>query len=307
MMSSLRIVSLLPSATEILHAIGLGDSQIGRSHECDFPPCVQALPVCSHPSFPISGSSAEIHAAVKSRLTNAASLYEVDLDALAALAPTHIITQSQCAVCAVSLEDVEHALQVETQSGARLISLQPNSLFDIWKDIGQVAEACGEAEAGQRLVELLRSEMKAMADVTATAGERPRVACIEWLEPMMAAGNWVPELVEQAGGRNVFGEAGQHSPWMRWEELAEADPEVIIALPCGFDLQRTRAEMHWLRERDGWSGLDAVKNGRVFLCDGNSFMNRPGPRVVESLRIFAEILHPELVPPSLKGVGWERY
>jgi iron complex transport system substrate-binding protein len=149
--------------------------------------------------------------------------------------------------------------------------------------------------------------MDAIAERASAAERRPSVACIEWLEPLMSAGNWIPELVNAAGGRNLFGEAGKHSPWMKWEELILADPDVIIALPCGFDLQKTRDEMHWLTARPGVADLRAVCSGQTYVCDGNQFMNRPGPRVVESLRIFAEIIHPELFPPMLVHSGWERF
>ena len=135
---------------------------------------------------------------------------------------------------------------------------------------------------------------------------RPTVAAIEWLEPLMAGGNWVPELIEMVNGANLFGVAGQHSPWMEWEQVRAFDPDAIIALPCGFDLARTRSEMHWLTERPGWERLKAVRARRVFICDGNQFMNRPGPRLVESLQAFAEMLHPELFEPELEGVAWER-
>jgi iron complex transport system substrate-binding protein len=302
-----RLISLLPSATEIVHAIGLGELQIGRSHECDYPPSVRVLPVCSRPSFPVSGSSAEINAAVKSRLAAAVSLYEVDLETVAALAPTLIITQSQCEVCAVSLDDVERALQTDTQTNARLISLQPNSLADIWDDIARIAASCGREEAGGLLITSLKERMRGITAQASMAPNRPSVACVEWLDPLMAAGNWVPELVEAAGGRNLLGEPGRHSPWMSWEDLAHSDPDVIIALPCGFDLKRTRSEMHCLTGRAGWGDLKAVRNGNVFLCDGNQFMNRPGPRVAESLQILAEILHPDLFEPALQHTGWERH
>ncbi len=145
-----------------------------------------------------------------------------------------------------------------------------------------------------------------METLAAKADGRPTVAAIEWIEPLMAAGNWVPELIEMANGRNLFGAAGQHSPWMTWEELTAADPDVIVALPCGFDLARTRNEARLLQGLAGWSNLKAVRAGKVFICDGNQFMNRPGPRLVESLRMFAEVIHPELFEPSLEGIGWER-
>jgi iron complex transport system substrate-binding protein len=223
------------------------------------------------------------------------------------LAPTHIITQTQCEVCAVSLADVERALQAEFETQAHVISLEPYALADLWADIRRVAQACEQVDAAERLIGLLQDRMTAIQQQAQTAARTPSVAAIEWVEPLMAGGNWVPELIAMANGHNLFGIAGQHSPWMTWDELAEANPDVIVVLPCGFDLARTRSEMHWLTERPGWQALSAARTGNVFLCDGNQFMNRPGPRLVESLQIFAEILHPELFPPALEHVGWERF
>jgi iron complex transport system substrate-binding protein len=284
----------------------LGQYQVGRSHECDFPPGVLSLPVCSSPAIGVDGSSADIDAQVKLRLTNALSIYEVDAGRIAELNPTHIITQTQCKVCAVSLEDVELALQKQTGTQAKVISLEPYALNDLWSDIAKVGSALGFEDRARQLNADLQNRMSAIAERATKANWRPRVAAIEWLEPLMAAGNWVPELIWIASGDSVFGEAGQHSPWMKWDDLVREDPDVIVALPCGFDLARTRAEMHWLTERSGWSNLTAVKNGQVYLCDGNQFMNRPGPRLVESLQIFGEIFHPDLFEPQLHGIGWER-
>jgi len=298
---------LLSSATEIVHALGLGAFQIGRSHECDYPLCVQSLPVCSSPAIAVDGSSAEIDLLVKQRLTNALSVYDVDSHLIAKLKPTHIITQTQCKVCAVSLEDVELALQERIGTPAKVISLEPYALHDLWADILRVGSALGYAERAQRLNAELQNRMSALAETATKANWRPRVAAIEWLEPLMAAGNWIPELIGIAFGENVFGEAGQHSPWMKWDELVKEDPDIIVALPCGFDLARTRKEMHWLTERSGWARLKAVRNGQVYLCDGNQYMNRPGPRLVESLQTFGEMFHPELFPPVLQGTGWEKH
>jgi iron complex transport system substrate-binding protein len=302
-----RIVSLIASATEIVHALGLGPAQVGRSHECDFPDEVLALPVCTKPSFPITGNSAEIDARVKERLANALSVYEVFEDVLEQLQPTHIVTQTQCRVCAVTLEDVERALAGSISSCPRLIALEPNALDDIWKDINRVATACGVASKGEQVVSALRQQMAQISTRARGAMRRPRVACIEWHEPLMAAGNWVPELVELANAENLFGKAGLHSPWMTWEELVASDPDVIISMPCGFDLQRTRHEMYWLIHRPGWQELRAVKSGEVYLADGNQYLNRPGPRIVDSLAILAEILHPDAFEPRLEGRGWERH
>jgi iron complex transport system substrate-binding protein len=300
-----RIVSLIASATEIVHALGLTHQQVGRSHECDYPDEVRSLPVCTRPSFPTEGSSAEIDRRVKNQIVNALSVYEVFEDVLDKLQPTHIVTQTQCRVCAVSLEDVERALTGWISSRPKLVSLEPNALADIWRDIRSVAAACGVSERGDRVVQALQARMKDISDKAGRAVRRPRVACIEWHEPLMAAGNWVPELVEMAAAENLFGEAGLHSPWMTWEKLLAADPDVIITMPCGFDLERTRQEMYWLTERPEWKKLRAVESGQVYLADGNQYMNRPGPRVVESLQILAEILHPEILEPKLRGSAWE--
>lgn len=301
-----RIVALIASATEIVHSLGLGDRQVGRSHECDYPPEVRLLPVCTAPSFAVDGSSAEIDRLVKQQLTTAASLYEVFPEVLESLQPTHIITQTQCKVCAVSLEDVELALAGSISSRPKVIALEPNSLADIWRDVDRVARAFGIEATGAKLIASLQARMARIEELAQNETNRPKVACIEWHQPLMAAGNWVPELVAMANATNLFGEAGRHSPWMTWEDLAAADPDVIITMPCGFDLMRTREEMHWLTANPVWPSLRAVRNGQIFLADGNQFMNRPGPRVVESLQILAEILHPGAFTPTMEHLGWER-
>jgi iron complex transport system substrate-binding protein len=300
------LLPLISSATEIVHALGLGAFQVGRSHECDYPAHVLALPVCTRPAIEVSGSSSEIDRLVKERVAAALSVYEVDAPLIRRLEPTHILTQTQCEVCAVSLADVQSAMQREIGIDAQVVSLEPYALGDVWRDMGRVAGACGKKERGDALVASLQQRISAIAGQARQAGRRPRVAALEWLEPLMAGGNWVPELIEMAGAVNLFGMAGGHSPWMIWEDLVAADPDAIVALPCGFDLARTRAEMHWLTERAGWGELRAVRTGNIFVCDGNQFMNRPGPRLVESLQIFAEMLHPDLFEPQLEHIGWER-
>jgi iron complex transport system substrate-binding protein len=210
-------------------------------------------------------------------------------------------------VCAVSLEDVERALAGSVSSRPKLVSLEPNALADIWSDIQRVAAACGVESKGQEVVDSLRARMQQISARTHGGSQRPRVACIEWHEPLMAAGNWVPELIEMAAAENLFGKAGAHSPWMTWDDLAGSDPDVIICMPCGFHLDRTSREMYWLTDRPEWSELRAVKNGEVYLADGNQYMNRPGPRIVESLEILAQILHPEIFEPTLEGRAWQRW
>lgn len=285
-------MSLIASATETVHALGAGPWQVGRSHECDYPASVTALPVCTRPRIDIAGDSREIDTRVKAQLRDAISVYEVFPDVLERLRPTHILTQTQCEVCAVSLKDVEAALGLNPALSPAVVPLHPNTLSDVWEDIRRVAAALGVPERGEGLVTSLEVRMDAVSRAARDRRSRPRVACLEWLEPLMAAGNWVPELVERAGGINVLGAAGRHSPWMEWEELVAADPDVIVLMPCGWDEERTRSELHWLSDRPAWPRLRAVKAGRVHAVDGNQYFNRPGPRLVESLEILARLFHP---------------
>lgn len=299
-----RIISLIASATEIVCALGFERQMVGRSHECDFPASVKSLPVCTSPKFEVEGLSYEIDQRVKAILQEALSVYRVDADLLERLQPTHIVTQSQCEVCAVSLKDVEQAVCQFTSSQPVIVSLEPNALADVWADIRRVAQTLGAPERGDQLVESLQRRMNEIATKARTGSSRPTVACVEWIDPLMAAGNWAPELVEMAGGVNLFGEAGKHSPWMTWEELVAADPDVIFISPCGFDIARTLQETHLLAGKPEWDGLKAVKTRRVFVADGNQYFNRPAPRLTESLEILAELLHPELFHFGHEGEGW---
>lgn len=301
-----RVVSLIPSATEIVCLLGLEAQLVGRSHECDYPPSVQRLPICTAPAVDVSGSSAEIDQQVKNALRDALAIYRVHDDVLRQVQPSVIVTQAQCDVCAVSLKDVEQAVCQWLYSRPQIVSLEPRALADVWDDILRVAEALDVAERGAAAVEHLQRRVAAIVERAQRLASRPTVACVEWLDPLMAGGNWLPELVELAGGENLFGAAGAHSPWMTFEALREADPEVIVLLPCGFDIARTRQELPALTELPGWSELRAVRNGRVYLTDGNQFFNRPGPRLVESLEILAEIIHPQSFSFGHEGSGWER-
>ncbi len=302
-----RVVSLIASATETVCALGEEASLVGRSHECDWPPSVRRLPAVSRPAFPTAGSSRAVDLALKERLSRALSIYEVDPALLRALRPDLIITQTQCEVCAVSPADVERAVCELAERPARILALEPNALADVWTDIARVAEALGVAARGVDLVSRLRQRVAAIERRAGALATRPRVAVVEWIDPLMAAGNWMPDLVAAAGGVNLFGEAGKHSPWMTWEALAAADPDVIVVSPCGFALERTRAEMPALAGRAGWPALRAVAAGRTYLGDGNSYFHRPGPRLVESLEILAEMLHPESFDFGHRGEGWEPY
>lgn len=297
----LRIVSLLPSATEIVACLGMVDAIVGRSHECDYPPAIQQLPACTQPKFNPAGSSREIHDRVTDLLQDALSVYQVKTDILQQLQPTHIITQDQCDVCACSFAEVEKAARALLGSQPQIISLQPNVLAEIWQDIDRVAAALG-VDSKQAIASL-----KSRVDFCAnqTYNTRPTVACIEWTDPLMAAGNWIPELVTLAGGEPLFGVVGKHSPWLKWEDLAAADPEVIIFMPCGFDLERTRQDATQITHNTEWQKLQAFRSGKVYITDGNSYFNRPGPRLVDSLEILAEILHPDMIDFRYRGSGWE--
>jgi iron complex transport system substrate-binding protein len=301
-----RIVSLLPSATEIVCALGAGDRLVGRSHECDYPPEIRRLPACTSARLDANASSLEIDHQVKNLVQEALSIYQINTALLQELRPDLILTQAQCEVCAVSLPEVEAAVAGWLGHCPQILSLSPNRLADIWDDFRRAAEALDLVEPGRETLRSLKNRVVAIIEKTCVLKQRPSVACIEWIEPLMAAGNWVPELVELAGGSNVAGEAGKHSPWLNWETLLQLDPEIIIIMPCGFDLPRTRAEAAALAKHPDWPKLRAVKRHRVHVTDGNQYFNRPGPRVVESLEILAEIIHPDRFNFGHRGAAWEK-
>ena len=303
-----RIISLLPYATEMVAALGCERHLIGRSHECDFPASIRRLPVCSEPRLDVQGGTQAVHEVVERALREGLSIFRIDPERLDALNPDLILTQTQCAVCAVSLDDVEAALQDAVASHPRLLALASQTLDEVWGDLRRIADALQVRDAGERLVASRQARLQAISDrahADHTTVE-PGVVCIEWLEPLMAAGNWVPELVSIAGGRNLLGTVGRHSPWMTWDELSAADPDVIVVFPCGWGIEKIRQELPLLTERPEWSRLRAVAERAVYLADGNQYFNRPGPRLVESVEILAEILHPELFAPTHEGEGWQR-
>jgi iron complex transport system substrate-binding protein len=302
-----RVVSLISSATETVVALRCTDRLVGRSHECDFPQGILTLPVCTSSKIDVHARSAEIDRQVKSLVADAVSIYAVDAEALDRLRPDLVITQTQCAVCAVSLEDVERALCSVVTSRPKIVAVEPHDLAGIWENFRQIAAALGVDAAGETLVESSRQRLAAIQQRILHCLLRPTVACIEWIDPLMAAGNWVPELVEIAGGTNLLGTAGKHSPWMTWEELVARDPDVIVIMPCGWGVDRARAEMSPLTNRPEWPRLRAVQTGRVAVTDGNQFFNRPGPRIVESAEILAEILHPDVFEFGHREHGWSQY
>lgn len=267
---------------------------------------MRSLPSVTTPKFATDVASSEIDRSVRSLVERAASVYRVDVDALAALSPDLIVTQTQCEVCAVSARDVEEAVRVALPSRPAIVSLEPNALADLWRDVRRVADALGVPERGVQLVSRLQRRMRAIAERAGERGERPRIACIEWIDPLMVAGNWTPELIAMAGAEDVLGAPGSHAGTIAPATLRDADPDVIWITPCGFDLERTRRELAVLAGLPFWGELRAVREGRVFLGDGNAFFNRPGPRVAETLEILAEALHPDAFRFGHEGRGWTR-
>jgi iron complex transport system substrate-binding protein len=302
-----KIVSLIPAATEIVCALGLEQYLVGRSHECDYPQSVKQLPICSEANFPDNLSSAAIDVKVKEILADALSVYTVRRELIKDLSPDIVITQAQCEVCAVSLKEVEEALDNYLDKQTQIISLQPNMLDDIFGDIKTVADAMNVTDAGDTLIEDLQERVDIIRHKLKYADSKPTVACIEWLQPLMVSGNWVPELVNIAGGRSLLAEAGKHSPFVAWGDIQVLNPDIVIVMPCGFSIERTMREIDLLLQLPGFAEINAVKNNRLYITDGNQYFNRPGPRIVDSIEILAEIIHPKLFNFGYEGDGWIKF
>jgi iron complex transport system substrate-binding protein len=286
-----RIVSLLPSATEIVCALGAEPQLVGISHECDFPPTIRNRTVLTRSRIDVHATSRAIDTAVRAVITDALSIYAVDEDALATLAPDVIVTQDLCEVCAVSLDDVRAAVARLAHRNVRIVSLSPTRLEDVLGDIGRVAEALDRREQGATMRATLEHRIRLISDRAACAITRPRVVSLEWIDPLMLGGTWMPELIELAGGSAVGAVAGSPAPTIDPAALAALQPEVVIIKPCGFSLERTLLERDIIEH----NVLAAIgSEARVYVTDGNQFFNRPGPRLVESLEIMAACVHPDL-------------
>lgn len=306
-MSALKIISLLPAATEIVCALGLESHLIGRSHECDFPESVKHLPVCSSAKF-ISGSdSAEIDRQVKEILTDAISIYTVDRELIKQLQPDVIITQAQCEVCAVSLKNVEDALQGLLDKECRIISLQPNTLSDVYKEISEIAIILSVSSRADDLLERAEERIEIIRHKLKFISEKPKVACIEWLDPLMIAGNWTPELVQIAGGDPILTVNGKHSAFIDFDAIIKEDPDIVVVMPCGFSIPRTLQEINLLLDLPGWTDLKAVQNNRIYIADGNQYFNRSGPRLTDSIEILAEIINAKQFVYGYEGEGWIKF
>jgi len=298
-----RIVSLVASGTQIVCELGWGDQLVGRSHECDDPATVLGLPACTTPRFSIDGSSLAIDRLVGRSGENNSSLFRLNSELLEELEPSLVITQDQCDVCAVDLEEVEAVCGV-LRSRPEIVALGASSLDGVWEDFRLVARSLGVEDEGRRLAARLERRIRRIGRESRNLGARAKVACIEWLDPLMISANWVPELVEYAGGKAVLARAGSPTFKAQWEQVLEADPDTVVLMPCGFGIDRTHEEMKGLTGMKAWEDLRAVREGRVFVTDGNRYFNRPGPRLVESVEILAEILSPGRREIKHQGTGW---
>jgi iron complex transport system substrate-binding protein len=295
----MRIVSLLASGTEILCGLGAGASLVGRSHECDHPAWVRALPACTRPAFAVDGTSRDIDAEVRRRLRGGEPLYLVDHTAIERLNPDLLITQSHCEVCAVTPADITRG----GSAARRMVSLAASTVDAIYDGIRLVADAIGRPHNGEHLIGRMRADIQVVSAMVRDAS-RPRVALIEWTDPIFTSGNWVPELVAAAGGEPVLAPHGVHSAMTAWESIVAADPDYLIVAPCGFDLARTRQEIHVLEALPGWAELRAVRSRQAAFADGNRFFNRSGTTIVETTQILAEILHGDRVARWWHGRAW---
>lgn len=293
----MRIVSLLPSATEIVYALGLGEQLVGVSHACDYPPEATLKPaVTSSVLADASLSSREIDARVAEQQGSAVGTYSLDVERLAELRPDLILTQGLCAVCAVPHGVVRRAVP-KLPSKPHLYSLDPSSVGDVLSDVKTVGDATKSQARAREVITALRARIDAVTLRSASAGTMPRVFCLEWLDPPWTAGHWVPEMVGMAGGRDDLGGAGRPSRRASWDEVAAYEPEFIVLMPCGFSLDRTIRELERTSLPDGWAALPAVRSGRVYAVDGSAHFNRPGPRLVDGLEIMAGLVHPDLFGP----------
>ena len=265
---------------------------VGVSHECDYPSDVVRVPVLTEPKLDPQATSGAIEARVRELVQEGLSIYRINTEALKSLQPDLIITQDQCEVCAVPLREVEEAVRCVLSSDVNVVSLKPQRLRDIWEDISRVAAVTGREESAEELLKGLKRRLWKLEQKTRHRA-RPKVACLEWLDPVITAGNWIPELVSIAGGECTLAEAGEHSTKLAWESLVKYQPDVIVLMPCGFKIAQTQAELPGFIACSQWQALSAVQNNKVFIVDGNAYLNRSGPRIVDSAEILAEILHPD--------------
>jgi iron complex transport system substrate-binding protein len=298
-----RICSLLPSATEILYALGLGDAVVGVTHECDFPPEAAKKPPLIRPRVDPLASPAVIDRQVTEIVSRGESIYSVDADLLAALNPDLIVTQDLCHVCAASPDDLATAL-TRFSKQPKILSLTPHSLADVWDDIRRIGEETGRRRDAQGLAITLEQKVAAIEMKVANA-PRPRVLCVEWMDPFYIAGHWIPEMVAKAGGEDVLGRAGKPSFRATAEQIADTNAEIIIVMPCGYSSGRAATEFSFEGLPSSWDRLPAIRNRRVFAVDANSYFSRPGPRLSDGIALLAHLFHPQIVPLNLPGLAFQ--
>jgi iron complex transport system substrate-binding protein len=291
----MQICSLLPSATEILYALGLGDSVVGVTHECDYPPDAAKKPALIRPRVDVHASPAEIDRQVASLVARGESAYSVDANLLESLSPDLIVTQDLCHVCAASPDDLAAALSRFTKP-PRVLSLVPQSLADVWDDIRRVGEATGARAAAESLAAQLVERVRAIQERVSPAPSRPRVLCLEWLDPFYIGGHWVPEMVEKAGGKDALAEAGKPSRRVTLDEIRQSSPDVIVVMQCGYSAARNAADFQKMSLRERFKDLPAVRENRIFAVNANGYFSRPGPRLADGVEILAYLLHPDIFP-----------
>jgi len=304
----MRIVSLLPAATEWVCAFGQADALVGRSHECDHPPEIADRPVVTAPTYEAEGDSAAIDEAVQQQAQEGLSLYHVDLERLRELEPDLIVTQDQCEVCAVSRTALDERLADWTGGAPEVFSMQPTTLKEVLDEALRLGRAMDRLDRAMQVIGELEARLQRLRDRIGVdrrtdPATLPTVACIEWMEPLMVAGHWMPDVVEMAGGRAVLSTEGEPTRRIDWEAFRETNPDVIACMPCGFTVDETRRDLHYLTEREGWDDLAAVQNERVAVLDGNAYYNRPGVRLYRAIEVLASVLYPAL---DVEAADWER-
>jgi iron complex transport system substrate-binding protein len=296
--AGLRIVSFLPSATEIVYALGLGSELVGVSHECDFPPEAKGKPKMIEPAFDTRQLESErIDRLVIEYTKRGKPLYKIKLDEFGEANPDLVITQELCDVCAIGAEDVLAAVN-QLGKPAKVVSFNPHSLSDVEGDIRNLAKAAGRPERAEQLIADLGSKAETIRKITENV-QKPRVFCVEWLKPIMNAGHWIPEMVEYAGGIDKLAESGQASRYIEWDSVLHYDPEVIVLMPCGFTTTKTMEQARYFFEHPNVKRLSAVQNGRVYSTDGHNYFSRSGPRLFDGIRILAQVIHPEVFAEQL--------
>jgi len=301
----MRICSLLPSATEILYALGAGGSVAGVTHECDFPPEAAKKPALIRPRVDPQAVPAELDRQVSDLVARGESIYVVDAELLGSLSPDLIVTQDLCHVCAAFPGDLATAL-ARLPKQPRVLSLTPHSLKDVWGDIRRVGEVTGRRQEAEALAAELEQRVAEIAAKAERAGSRPRLLCLEWLDPYYVGGHWVPEMVAKAGGNDVLGRSEEPSFRVTAEQITESRPDIIVVMPCGYDVARTVAEFGAAQLPDIWKDLPAARQHRIFAVDANSHFSRPGPRLADGVAVLAHILHPDLFPEEPPGGAFRR-